>query len=384
MDTNAHVSPPTELIDQVQQAFKEQFSGTPRLFCAPGRINIIGEHTDYSEGLVMPAAIDRFCIVAIHPNGTDTLRVRSLNHGEASLPPGFQRRGDWTDYIAGVRAALLDAGVETPGCDLVIGGDVPEGAGVSSSAALEVSTAASLLTTVEHSAPPLQMARWCQRAENDYVDMPCGIMDQYISAQGVAGHALRIDCRTLSHTTVSLPSSLAFLVVDSMVRHRLVDGGYAARRADCETAAQALGVSALRDADMDMIAASELGERVRRRAQHVVAENARVLETSRALEQNDARKAGQLMDQSHDSLRTLFEATCTETDALVQICRRVDGVYGARQMGGGFGGAVLVLVDADAARDASAAIIQGYQATTGARTTSFICKIAGGVREICD
>lgn len=380
MDTKADIHPPAQLIRQVEQAFKERFDGAPRLFSAPGRINIVGEHTDYSEGWVLPAAIDRFCVTAIRPNQSGAIRVLSLNHGDVSLARQFERRGDWADYPAGVSAVLAAAGVDIPGCDVVIGSDVPEGAGVSSSAALEVSFAAALLGAAGHDATPFQIARWCQRAENDYVGMPCGIMDQYISAGGVSGHALQIDCRALSHTAIEIPPGLAFLVIDSLVRHQLVDGGYAARRADCETAARALGVTVLRDADIDMVTSGDLDERVRNRALHVVQENARVFETSEALRRNEPDLAGDLMNQSHESLQTLFEVTCPETDALAALSRQVEGVYGARQMGGGFGGAVLALVDAPSAHAAQEEIVRRYEAAAGLRTSGFACRIAGGVR----
>ncbi len=363
--------------------FRGRFGGRPRLFSAPGRINIIGEHTDYSEGFVMPAAIDRSCVVAIAPNGRDELRVVSLNRQEEAMIDGsFRRTGTWIDYVAGVRAALGDAGVEVPGCDLVISGNVPEGAGVSSSAALEVSAMIAMLACAGVAASPVDVALWAQSAEVKYVGMPCGVMDQFISANGMAGHALVVDCRSLSFEPARLPDDVAFVVIDSQVRHRLVDGGYAARRADCEAAAGRLGIRVLRDARLDMLDREVLPERLLRRARHVVSENLRVGQTAQALADRNIAKVGELMNASHASLRDNFDVTCAETNQLAAIAADTHGVHGARQMGGGFGGAVLALVNASDTDAASARIIAAYRAQTGIETTAFVCRIGDGAREI--
>ena len=270
--------------DVAVQAFTSRFGGRPRVFAAPGRINIIGEHTDYSEGLVMPAAIDRCCVVAMARNGSDTIRALALGRQEeVEIEPVFAHSGSWADYVSGVRQSLREAGIEVPGCDLVIHGNVPEGAGVSSSAALEVSTMLAMLACAGVTAGPVDIALWAQSAEVRYVGVPCGVMDQFISANGVVGHALMLDCRSLTYERAPIPPNVAFLLVDSTVRHRLVDGGYAARRADCEMAAELLGLRVLRDASHAMLDKSVLSERQTRRARHVVSENERVVLTARAL-----------------------------------------------------------------------------------------------------
>ena len=369
--------------DVVVQAFTSRFGGRPRVFAAPGRINIIGEHTDYSEGLVMPAAIDRCCVVAMARNGSDTIRALTLGrHEEAEIAPKFVRSGSWVDYVSGVRQSLRDAGIEVPGCDLVIHGNVPEGAGVSSSAALEVSTMLAMLACAGDTASPVEIALWAQAAEAKYVGVPCGVMDQFISANGVAGYALVLDCRSLTYERAPIPQNVAFLLVDSTVRHRLVDGGYAARRADCETAAEQLGLRVLRDASHGMIYGSILSERQMRRARHVVSENERVFMAARALAAGDLSRVGRLMNESHASLRDDFEVTCKETDILADIASQTNGVYGARQMGGGFGGAVLACVDAGAVETASRTITDTYRELTGIAASSLVCRIADGAREI--
>lgn len=372
-----------QIEDAVVRAFTSRFGGRPRVFGAPGRINIIGEHTDYSEGLVMPAAIDRFCLVAVAKNGSDTIRALALGRQEETeIAPGFVRSGSWVDYVSGVRQSLRDAGIEVPGCDLVIHGNVPEGAGVSSSAALEVSTMLAMLACSGVNASPVEIALWAQSAETKYVGMPCGVMDQFISANGVAGHALVLDCRSLTYQRAPVHPNVAFLLVDSTVRHRLVDGGYAARRADCETAAQILGLRVLRDASYAMLDNSNLSERQMRRARHVVSENERVALAAQAFATGDLPKVGRLMNDSHASLRDDFDVTCRETDILADIARQTCGVYGARQMGGGFGGAVLAVLDADSVATASRTIRDAYRAQTGILAESLVCRIADGAREI--
>jgi len=369
--------------DVAVQAFTSRFGGRPRVFAAPGRINIIGEHTDYSEGLVMPAAIDRCCVVAMARNGSDTIRALALGRQEeVEIEPVFAHSGSWADYVSGVRQSLREAGIEVPGCDLVIHGNVPEGAGVSSSAALEVSTMLAMLACAGVTAGPVDIALWAQSAEVRYVGVPCGVMDQFISANGVVGHALMLDCRSLTYERAPIPPNVAFLLVDSTVRHRLVDGGYAARRADCEMAAELLGLRVLRDASHAMLDKSVLSERQTRRARHVVSENERVVLTARALAAGDLSRVGRLMNESHASLRDDFEVTCKETDILADIASQTNGVYGARQMGGGFGGAVLACVDAGAVEAASRTITDTYRVLTGIAASSLVCRIADGAHEI--
>ncbi len=368
---------------KVARIFKDRFSATPRLFQAPGRINIIGEHTDYSEGWVMPAAIDRRCITAITPNTEGVLRIYSLNRDEQTERGAvFEHAAHWSDYVAGVRAALADAGVETPGFDLVIGSEVPEGAGVSSSAALEVSVLTAMLAMVGRVLDKSQIARIAQAAESDYVGIPCGIMDQFISVSGREGHALQLDCRNLTFELVPAPTESGFLVIDSQVRHKLTDGGYAARRADCEAAASLLGVRVLRDANAAHLTAGNLPDKLLRRARHVTSENERVMLTATALSRGDNREAGTLMNASHASLRDDFDVTCPETDTLVAIASATLGVLGARQMGGGFGGAVLALVERSELESAADIITARYRDATALEASCFNCQFDGGAGEI--
>ena len=253
---------------------------------------------------------------------------------------------------------------------------------MSSSAALEVSTMLAMLACAGVTAGPVDIALWAQSAEAKYVGVPCGVMDQFISANGVAGHALVLDCRSLTYERAPIPPNVAFLLVDSTVRHRLADGGYAARRADCETAAELLGLRVLRDASHAMLDRNILSERQMRRVRHVVSENERVVLTALALAAGDLSKVGRLMNASHASLRDDFDVTCKETDILADIASQTNGVYGARQMGGGFGGAVLACVDAGAVETASRTITDTYRELTGIAASSLVCRIADGAREI--
>ncbi|MGL4542507.1 MAG: galactokinase [Polymorphobacter sp.] len=365
--------------------FAARFGARPRLFRAPGRINIIGEHVDYCDGLVLPAAIDRWCTVAAAPNGTQRLRVVALDlDAAADLDLGaLAPRGDWSDYVAGVADVLQRAGIAVPGVDLMITSSVPVGGGVSSSAAIEVAALLALLALAgagDGSGQPL--ARWAQAAENNFVGVPCGIMDQFASVHGVAGHALRLDCRTLAATPVALPADAAFVLVDSMQRHSLVSGEYASRRADCETAARLLGVASLRDANAAQLAAVILPDGPARRARHVIAEIARVDAAVAALAAGDMAGLGRLLDASHASLAADMAVSTAALDTLAAAARDVPGVFGARMMGGGFGGSVLVLVGAADADAASAATIARYAAATGTVATALVVRAVSGAAEV--
>lgn len=368
----------------LRDEFRARLGTAPRLFQAPARINIIGEHTDYSKGFVLPAAIDRFCTIAIAPNTRGTLRVssRALGAEQEISTALFARKGDWSDYVAGVFFALRDAGIAAPACDVTIASDVPMGAGVSSSAALEVAAAHAFAAMAGEVLSADAASRIARAAEQDFVGMPCGPMDQYIAAHGRDGIALLLDCRSMVAREAPIPDGASFLVIDSGVRHKLVDGGYKARRADCEEAAKRLGVAALRDADLERIAGADLPPRLAKRARHVATENARCEDAARALIQGDLTRVGQLMAQSHASLRDDFEVTCAETDALAALANREPGVFGARQMGGGFGGAVLALVESRRVTAVRDALVESYGAERGKRTEAFICRVAGGAGEI--
>ncbi|MBA3811533.1 MAG: galactokinase, partial [Caulobacteraceae bacterium] len=313
-------------------------------FRAPGRINIIGEHTDYNLGLVMPAAIDRWCTVRARTNGARRLRVRSSAFaGAVDLDlDALTNTGTWSAYVAGVAFVLARAGVALVGADLEIDSDVPVGAGISSSAALEVATVRALLALAGETADGTQVAHWAREAENDFVGIPCGIMDQFASANGVAGAAMMLDCRTLEATPVPVPTSARFLVVNSMQPHVHAGGEYAARRADCEAAARLLGIQTLRDLDEADLprALPRLPQGLGRRARHVVTENARVRLAATAMSAGDLRALGGLINASHASLRDDMRVSLPMIDALAEIAQATAGVYGARVMGGGFGGCV--------------------------------------------
>lgn len=371
---------------QLAGAFSDRFGGQPRLFQAPGRINIIGEHTDYCQGLVLPAAIDRWCRVAAAANGGAVLRVASATLGEdqaldlAALAP----RSAWTDYVAGAAAILMEAGIPVCGADLLIDSDVPMGAGVSSSAALEVSVILALLALAGREADGVQVALWAQAAENRFVGVPCGIMDQFASANGVAGGALMLDCRSLRATPAQLPPGASFLLVNSMAERQLVSGEYARRRQDCETAARVLGVAALRDvAEADLPGAlPRLADGPARRCRHVVTENARVRRALKAMASGDLTGLGRLMNQSHDSLRDDMEVSLPAIDRLAAIAQATSGVYGARMMGGGFGGCVIALVAQDQAPAAMAAVQDRYGAEIDQVPEAFLCRAVGGAEEV--
>ena len=366
--------------EHAAEAFRDRFGSGARLFQAPGRINIIGEHTDYCGGLAMPAAIDRWCRIAIAGNSSRQLTLVAEGFGEARLDlDSLAPRGDWSDYLAGVARVLLDAGIAVSGADLMIESNVPVGAGVSSSAAIEVATARALLALAGCEADGLQVARWGQMAENDFVGMPCGIMDQYASANGVEHAALVLDCARLTSTPAALPADASFILIDSGVRHAHVDGAYRDRRADCETAARVLGVGLLAEvSEADLAAAlPRLDAGPAKRCRHVVTETARVRRAAAALAEGDLAALGVLMNQSHASLRDDMEVSTPEVDRLVDIAGKTPGVFGARMMGGGFGGCIIALADHAQAETAMSAIVQAYGAPA-----AFICRAVAGAGEV--
>ena len=358
--------------------FKDAFGGTPRLFRAPGRINIIGEHVDYAGGKVMPAAIDFACWVAAYPNGLDVLRVSSdLGQGELPLDH-FVKQGDWRDYIAGVAFALRDAGYVVQGYDLAIASDVPMGAGVSSSAALEVAVG---LALSGGAVTGKDLALIAQAAENTYVGMACGIMDQFASACGVEGHALMLDCATLAYQPIPLPTTACFLIIDSGVKHQHTSGGYASRRADCEAAAHTLGVALLAEVT-DLSALDQLSGNPLKRARHVLTEIARTQKAEAALIKGNLTELGHLLNASHTSLSVDMEVSTPEVDRLNALAQATEGVYGARMMGGGFGGSIIALVQPDRAATALETILEAYSVYLGQRPGAFVVRAAAGAGEV--
>jgi galactokinase len=352
--------------------FITRYGHQPRLFRAPGRVNLIGEHTDYNAGFVFPAALDLSTFVAVAPNNAGRLRAASLSLPDTLDAPVASRQtaGNWTDFITGV-AALLEI---QQGYDLLIATEVPLGAGLSSSAALSVATAFALGAG---SLPRPAIALLCQRAENEFTPTQCGIMDPLASCLGAAGHALLIDCRDLSVRPVPIPPSVRLVIANTMAHHELAASAYNDRRATCERAAASLGVPHLRNVDYRPLDGEQL-----KRARHVLTENHRVLAFAAALEAGDLARAGEGMYSSHASLRDDFEVSCPELDAMVEAARPLPGVYGARMTGGGFGGCTVNLVAAEHVASVVPALRQAYLNRTGLNPDIFVCRPGPGAAEV--
>jgi len=356
---------------------------------APGRVNLIGEHTDYNDGFVLPIAIQRRVTACLQPRGDRTISFTSL---QADLPasvslysplkPGPVR---WANYCVGVVAGLMDAGIELRGADLVFDSDIPIGAGLSSSAALEVCTATGLLASVGRlgAVPDRPLALLCQRAENEFAGAPCGIMDQSIAVMAREGRALLLDCRTGRTEQVPFDSGeVVLLVADTRVKHEIGGGEYGRRRQTCADAAGKLGVPALRDADAEMVEAAAASNAITsleaRRARHVVSEIARALSAAEALGRRDYAAFGELMYASHASLRDDYEVSCDELDAVVDLARSCEGALGARMTGGGFGGSAIVLVRADRRDEIASRIVSGFAERFGQACGMFATRAAAG------
>lgn len=372
------------LRERVTAAFAEHFGTPPDLLVrAPGRVNLIGEHTDYNDGFVLPMAIDRAVWIALRPRTDDVINLVSLDF-EAPITfnlSDFERGpSSPAEYVKGVAWALRDAGIALHGLDGVMKGDVPIGAGLSSSAALELATARALTALAGVEWQPAHMARLSQRAENAWVGVNCGIMDQMISAAGESGHALLIDCRTLETEPVPLPPQTSVLVLDTGTRRGLVDSAYNERRQQCETAAAFFGVPALRDVTPELFAqrADDLDLLTRQRARHVVTENARVLEARAAMFAGDAQALGRLMAASHRSLRDDYEVSSPALDTMVEITSAQPGVYGARMTGAGFGGCAVALVAADRVGEIVPAVEAAYRQQTQQSPSIYVCQPAAG------
>ncbi len=358
------------------------------LATAPGRINLIGEHVDYQGGLVLPAAINLGVFAAAGRLAEPVLRLQTSFAGvsEVEIPLDALHRleaaDSWANYPLGVVACYRQAGHETGGLAIAFDASLPAGAGLSSSAAFEAATAMIVEQACGISLPPRERALLCQQAEHTFAGVPCGIMDQFAVNAGQAGHALLIDCQSLEFVPTPLPAGLAMVVVDSGVKHALADGEYAKRRADCETAAQLLGVGCLRDATLAAVLAAReaLGERIFRRARHVVTEIERTRAFAAALAGDELATAAGLMAASHASLRDDYEVSCEELDALVEIAGEL-GIAGARMMGGGFGGSTIQLVPAARAAERAAALEQAA-AARGLRVSAFPVIAAAGAAPV--
>ena len=359
-----------------------------RVIRAPGRVNLIGEHTDYNLGYVLPAAIDREIRMAVVPTSDRRVQLTRLDTGERAafhLDAVPERTGTWIDYVAGTAWALAEAGLTTTGLRAVIVSDLPENAGLSSSAAIELASAWALLGDEASDVDRLSLARTCQRAENGYVGVMSGLMDQFASSCGVADHALLLDCRSFDWRAVALPDAVRLVVLHSGSSRKLDGSAYNERRAQCEAAVAALAdvdpkVRSLRDVTPALLAAERhrLDPVVARRAEHIVAENERVLAVVEAIAAGDLAAVGALFAAGHDSLRDLFEISSPELDALVEIASAVEGVVAARMTGGGFGGCTVNLVRPDAIEALAAAVEAEYPARTGLTPTVLRVRAAEG------
>jgi len=375
------------------EKFKERFGTTAAVYRAPGRVNLIGEHTDYNEGFVLPAAIGFSCWVAIAPREDRKLVVHSENF-EASVGADLDKlpasgSGAWSDYPIGVAWALVQAGHQPRGANLYITGEVPLGSGLSSSAAIEVSTGYAMLDVAKQSIDRTKLALLCQRAENEFVGARTGIMDQFVSCHGQAGHALLLDCRSLDFELVKMPPKVHLVICNTMVKHEHGGGEYNARRAECEEGVHLLsemlpGIHALRDVTPRQLEENRkrLNDTIYKRCRHVVTETERTRQAAEALESGQIGRLGQLMADSHRSLRDDFEVSCRELDVMVEIATKQPGIYGARMTGGGFGGCTINLVDANESTEFRKHVAEGYASATGLQPDIYICEASQGAEAI--
>jgi galactokinase len=384
---------PTELAASVRRAFPTVFGrgadpSALRVVRAPGRVNLIGEHTDYNEGFVLPAAIDLEIAIAYVPTDDERVEVALLASGavgEIDLRAIGPRQGTWLDYVAGTAWAMREAGLPVRGFRGVLASTIPAGSGLSSSAALELASAWALSGDVAPPIEPMRLALTAQRAENAFVGVMCGLMDQFASTMGVAGAALRLDCRTLDWREVPIPPELEIVVCHSGSPRRLEASAYNARRAECARAVAAIaerepGVTALRDVDEAMLERNRdrLDEVAYRRALHVVSEDRRVGETEAALAAGDLDAVGRLFAESHESLRDLFEVSSPALDTLVSIARTVPGVVASRLTGAGFGGCTVNLVERGRGAELEAAVLREYPGRTGLTPRVYVVEAADG------
>ncbi|GAB4581647.1 MAG: galactokinase [Anaerolineales bacterium] len=374
----------TTFLQHFQQTFNIQPSTVIR---APGRVNLIGEHTDYNDGFVLPLAINRAVWIALRPRADARVVIHSLdfpNPTDFSLDHIQKSEEGWVEYVKGVAWALQQEGFALKGWEGVLAGNVPVGAGLSSSAALELAVARAFAVVSNLEWRPAQMALLSQKAENWWVGVNSGIMDQMISAAGKKDHALLIDCRSLESRLVPLPPGTSIVVLDTATRRGLVDSAYNERRAQCEAAARQFGVPALRDVSLEAFTAraGELDPVVRARARHVISENARTLEAADVMENGDPVRLGQLMDASHASLRDDFQVSSDALNLIVEIARRQEGCFGARMTGAGFGGCAVALVRQETAERFSEQVTASYEGQTGLKPNIYVCSAENGAEVV--
>lgn len=380
------MSPPTGTGDtrhDVERTFEAVFGSRPDLLIrAPGRVNLIGEHTDYNDGFVLPAAIDRELWIALRPRADERVVLHSLDFGAGEFSLEGLSPGDdgWIEYLKGAAWVLTEKGHRLTGLDGVVGGNIPIGAGLSSSAALEMATMRAFAAVSGIPWEPKEAALLGQRVENHWMDVQSGIMDQLAVGLGRRHHALLIDCRTLDVRAVPVPAGVTLVVLDTGTRRGLVDSAYNERRQQCETAARACGVPALRDVDVGTLESVEgLEPTERRRARHVVSENERTLEAVSALRSGDLDRLGRLMNASHASLRDDFEVSTEALDLIVDLARRQPGCVGARMTGAGFGGCALAIVEESRAAGLARRVSEAYNDACGLQAEAYVCGAADGV-----
>ena len=372
---------------------EKRYRATPQIFAAPGRVNLIGEHTDYAEGFVMPAAIDFATLAAISPRSDGKIVLYSENFNEERSYPAdalpIAATGHWSDYPLGVLAVLAGEGYKIPAFSLTLWGDVPLGSGLSSSAAIEVATATAVIALLGVSIPGPILARLCQRAENEFVGANCGIMDQFISANGREDHALLLDCRDLSFRLAPIPHDIALVIANTMVKHSIAGDGYTTRRAEVEEACAILAthrpeIKFLRDATPADLAAwgHEIPPNALKRARHVITENIRTVAAADALMRNDMPELGRLMHEAHISYSKDFEGSCVEADTMVDLAQDLPGLIGARLTGGGFGGCTINLVQKEHASEFAKALKARYREATGIDPEIHICHASAGAHRI--
>lgn len=376
-------------VHELRERFRRLFQNEPQIFRAPGRVNLIGEHTDYNDGFVLPCAIQFATLVAIAPRPDRKLVIQSAEFDQGfefdleHLPSKSQ--GVWSDYAVGVAVILRNAGHVLQGANLLVHGTVPIGAGLSSSASVEVATALALLSLDDAVIPLSKIARLCQRAENEFVGARCGIMDQFVSCLGKSGHALLLDCRSLNFELVPLPERVKLMICNTMVKHELSGGEYNRRREECEEGVKIIsrsipGIRALRDVTPRQLAAlsDNMPPVIYKRCLHVVEENARVLRAAEMFRSGNLSELKKLLSESHRSLRDLYEVSCRELDVMVEAAEGLPGYCGGRMTGGGFGGCTINLVADEHAESFGESVALRYREKTGIAPEIYTCSAADG------
>jgi galactokinase len=377
------------LRDRFAAFFPSSSAAAVRVLRAPGRVNLIGEHTDYNDGFVLPAALGLETHIACADNDSKELAIHSLQQDQTtSFPindPAAGPRHDWTDYVRGVQIQLKRAGYSVKGANLLIDGQVPIGAGLSSSAALEVASALALLHVARATLDPISIAQVCQRAENEFVGARCGIMDQFASVNGRAGHAILLDCRSMEAKYVPIPQNAAIVICNTMVKHSIASGEYKRRREECEQAVLRFKghrpqITHLRDLSEEDLRENRavISEILFRRCRHVTSENRRVVAAAEALKNADLVTAGRLMYESHASLRDDYQVSCPELDLMVDLAKAFAGTFGSRMTGGGFGGCTVSLVERDAVAEFKNHVAVQYERATHMHPEIYVAEIVDG------